>query len=186
MPFHCTLVDFLHIYIERISTLLNLEKMSHDNITCSPLREYIYQTPLPLVYDASPWTPSWRQIREHSRSRDTAKQRLRSNQASHRFVVNSTMAGLAWVVTYLTFLVVWWLSISYRPIRTILPACNAQYRWRYKGLHFTSFSSMTQCRQYVGLWAKLQNILWSVAKTCRSRGRDSFRRSSRVFDGGAS
>ena len=49
MPFRCTLVDFLHIYIECISTLLNLEKMSHHNITCSLLREYIYQNPLPLL-----------------------------------------------------------------------------------------------------------------------------------------
>ena len=51
MPFRCTLVVFPRIFIERISTLLDLEKKSRHKITCSPLREYIYQKPLPLVYD---------------------------------------------------------------------------------------------------------------------------------------
>ena len=43
MRFRCPLVDFPHNYIERISILLNREKMSHHKMTYSPLREYIYQ-----------------------------------------------------------------------------------------------------------------------------------------------
>ena len=33
------------------------------------------------------------QIRECSKSRDTSKQRLRSNQSSHRFAINSIVIG---------------------------------------------------------------------------------------------